>query len=101
MNLRTIAFSSLFAFAAGCTALPEPRIADFALIHPGMTQEEARRVLGPPQETMRFDLSRTFSWDYRLMDPWGYLSLYSVIFSADGKVTGIVTQRLNDGGDHS
>jgi outer membrane protein assembly factor BamE (lipoprotein component of BamABCDE complex) len=100
MNLRTIA-ACLLVPAAGCTALPGPAIADFARIHPGMSQEEARRVLGPPQETMRFGLSRTVSWDYRLMDTWGYLSLCSVMFDAEGRVTGIVTQRLNDGGDHS
>lgn len=65
-----------------------------------MSQDEARRVLGPPPETMRFELSRTVSWDYRLLDTWGYLAMYSVIFDPDGRVTGIVAQRLNDGGDH-
>lgn len=101
MNLRTSVASALLCLCAGCAALPEPGAADFARIHPGMTQEEARRVLGPPQETMRFDLSRTVSWDYRLMDTWGYLCLYSVIFDTEGKVAGLVMQRLNDGGDHS
>ena len=99
MNLRTTLAFALLPLAGACAALQEPAVDDFARVSAGMTQQEALRVLGPPQETMRFDLSRTVSWDYRLMDAWGYLVMYSVIFDAQGKVTGIVTQRLNDGGD--
>lgn len=101
MDLRTAALAALFLLCAACAAVPGPGAADFDRIHAGMTQEEARRVLGVPHETMRFDSSRTVSWDYRLTDPWGYLAMYSVIFAADGTVERIVTQRLNDGGDHS
>ena len=101
MDLRTFALAALSCACAACTALPPPGAADFDRIKAGMTQDEARRVLGAPQGTMRFDFSRTVSWDYHLTDPWGYLSMYSVIFGEDGRVERIVTQRLNDGGDHS
>ena len=101
-HVRALAASAYaLALLSGCGTYPEPRPADFARIHPGMSHEEARVVLGTPLETMRFPLSRTESWDYRLLDTWGYTAMYSVIFGADGLVVGVVTQRLNDGGDHN
>ena len=85
---------------AGCAAYPEPGAGDFARIRTGMSRDDTRQLLGAPLETMKFARSGTESWDYRTQDTWGYLVMTSVIFGPDGTVTGVVTQRLNDGGDH-
>ena len=86
---------------AGCTTLPQPGAAEFGRVRPGMSRDEAQQVLGAPAEKMSFPRNGTESWDYRFVDTWGYTALFSVIFGADGRVTGTVTQRLNDGGDHT
>src|SRR5207244_1401694 len=42
-----------------------PRSDDiFLQIQPGMTTDDVRRLIGPPDETMAFPLSRTDSWGY-------------------------------------
>lgn len=94
----------LAAALAGCTLLPPagPNRTDtlFARIHPGMTKEDVRALAGPPDEVMPFPLSRTDSWGYYYWDGFGYYSLYSATFAADGHVVSTFTRRLNDGGDH-
>jgi outer membrane protein assembly factor BamE (lipoprotein component of BamABCDE complex) len=74
--------------------------AQFAQVQYGMSREDTLRLVGTPDETMRFPLSRTQSWDYIYYDTWGYMARYSVTFDADGAVVGKVSARLNDGGDH-
>jgi hypothetical protein len=98
---RTFFSLATSAILAGCAPLPGPAEADFTRIQPGMSQDETRRILGDPPETMKFSRSGTESWDWRLLDTWGYNSMFSVIFGPDGRVVGRVTQRLNDGGDHN
>lgn len=100
MKALTIAMALL---AAGCTTLGSYKLlgdAELARVHQGMTRDEARQVLGAPHTTMEFPNTQTVSWDYRVQDAWGYLTLFSVIFGPQGTVVGTVSARLNDGGDH-
>jgi outer membrane protein assembly factor BamE (lipoprotein component of BamABCDE complex) len=73
---------------------------NFARVDYGMTRDDALRLLGRPDETMRFPLSNSEAWDYRYFDTWGYLASFGVTFDAQGRVSGKISRRLNDGGDH-
>lgn len=92
------------ACLCGCATLrsPEPGRSDelFARIALGMTQPEVRRLLGEPDGTMPFSLSRTLAWDYQYQDNWGYFAVFSVTFDAGGRAVGKLSWRTNDGGDH-
>jgi outer membrane protein assembly factor BamE (lipoprotein component of BamABCDE complex) len=72
----------------------------FAEVRYGMTRDETLRLLGRPDETMKFPLSRTEAWDYRYYDTWGYMASYSVTYGPEGTVVAKISRRLNDGGDH-
>jgi hypothetical protein len=43
------------------------------------TQEELRRMIGPPYRMVRFDNLRQVAWDYRFRDSWGYLADFSAM----------------------
>jgi outer membrane protein assembly factor BamE (lipoprotein component of BamABCDE complex) len=94
------------ALVSGCAGAPlgnggPPRSDDvFSRIDPGMTKDDVQRLIGRPDETMRFPLSNTVAWDYRYYDTWGYMAVFSVTFSADGHALSKITTRINDGGDH-
>lgn len=92
------------ALLAACAMLPAagPRRTDavFAQVRAGMTKDEVRALLGPPDEVMPFPLSRTDSWGYYYWDGFGYYTLGSATFAADGHVVSTFARRLNDGGDH-
>jgi hypothetical protein len=75
--------------------------ATFAQIHGGMPESEVARMLGRPDETMRFPLSSSEAWDYRYYDTWGYMAIFSVTFGPDGRVASTVSNRINAGGDHA
>ena len=91
---------------AGCTnglmlnAAPARSDDIFMRIQPGMTTDEVRRLIGPPDETMPFPLSNTNSWGYQYYDPWGYLAIFSVTFGPDGRAVSKFSRRVNQGGDH-
>ena len=92
----------LAAALAGCAMLPpDPPRSDgiFNGIRIGMSQQEVERVLGRPDETMRFSRD-AIAWDYRYMDTWGYFAVFSVTFDAQGIAVGRLSWRTNDGGDH-
>jgi hypothetical protein len=67
----------------------------FGRIRPGMTQKEVLDLIGPPGETMHFARTNTTSWDYRYVDTWGYLSIFSVISDANGVVVSKLTKRID------
>jgi outer membrane protein assembly factor BamE (lipoprotein component of BamABCDE complex) len=100
------AMKTLFAMVAacgllaGCATGPVLTSERLDRMQPGMSQDETLRLLGPPDEKMRFSGARTEAWDYRFMDPWGYFASFSVTFGADGRVVSLLSTRLNDGGDH-
>jgi outer membrane protein assembly factor BamE (lipoprotein component of BamABCDE complex) len=93
-----------FALCLGGCAVPgdgrqlgEP---DFARVQVGMSRDDTLRLLGKPYDTWTFPRQQTGAWDYLHVDAWGYNALFSVIFGAEGKVTGTLVQRVNDGGDY-
>ena len=93
----------LLAGALGaCAGLPaDPPRSDeiFGAVRIGMTQQQVERLVGRPDETMRFSRDAT-SWDYRYTDTWGYFAVFSVTFDAEGVAVGRLSWRTNDGGDH-
>jgi outer membrane protein assembly factor BamE (lipoprotein component of BamABCDE complex) len=100
--IATIAASSLLAGCVGVAFLsgaPYRTDEQMNRIQRGMTRDDVRRILGLPDETMRFPLSNTESWDYNGRDTWGYTVLFSVTFGADGQAQSTIARRLNDGGD--
>lgn len=68
----------------------------FRRIQPGMKAEQVMALIGSPDATMRFDATRTTSWDYSFRDTWGYDAEFSVIVGDDGIVSSTVTTRLDD-----
>lgn len=66
----------------------------FNRIRPGLTQQEVLEMIGPPGDTMHFSRSDTTAWDYRYMDTWGYLAIFSVTFDANGRVVSKITRRI-------
>ena len=67
-------------------------------IRPGMTEQEVLRSIGPPNERMYFPLSNTHAWDYRYIDTWSYLTIFSVTFDANGVAVSKIKRRI-DGRD--
>ena len=65
-------------------------------IRPGLTRDDILRRIGPPGETMRFSLSGNTAWDYRFVDTWGYLAVFSVTFNPDGIVMSKISRRLQE-----
>ena len=66
-------------------------------IQEGMTREQVEGILGPPDETMAFNNTRTGAWDYRYTDSWGFLAMFSVTFDSSWRVVSTFSRRLNDG----
>jgi hypothetical protein len=58
--------------------------AHFALIKPGMTQEQVLHVLGPPQPawTTYFPRRDELAWEWRYCDDWHAASRFDVLFDA-------------------
>jgi hypothetical protein len=65
----------------------------FADVKRGIGPEAVSRLLGPPFQTVAFERRHETAWDYRYRDTWGYVSVFSVIFSEDGKVKTTVNVR--------
>ncbi|MEO5676008.1 MAG: hypothetical protein ABIQ84_00545 [Usitatibacter sp.] len=102
--MKSIGLLALPLLLAACASMGDARVLsapDLQRVRAGMTRDDALRLLGTPYQTMKFPLSGYESLDYRYQDPWGYLALFSVSIGAQGMVIGTMTQRLNDGGDHS
>jgi len=67
----------------------------------GMTQDQVRAILGPPDEIMPFPRSGDVAWDYRYTDTWGFMAMFGVTFGSHGRVASTTSRRLNDGGNNS
>jgi hypothetical protein len=65
-------------------------------IRPGQTREDILYRIGPPGETMEFARTRNIAWDYRYVDTWGYLAVFSVTFDPNGVVVSKFTRRLQE-----
>jgi hypothetical protein len=66
----------------------------FNAIRPGMQRDEVLSLIGPPGDTMHFQLSNQTAWDYRYRDNWGYPAIFSVSFDADGIVVSKFSRRI-------
>ena len=90
--------ASLLAGCAAVLASNEPlRNGLIGRVQHGMTQEQVLGVMGPPDRTTAFPRTQTVAWDYRYTDSWGYLAMFAVTFSADGRVLSTFTWRPFDG----
>lgn len=58
----------------------------FALIQPGMTQEQVRRILGKPAKRMTYKLKQETDWDWNWIDPPSQEMQFTVTFGANGTV---------------
>ena len=84
--------------AACATAPPARSDPVFAQVERGMTADQVRERLGPPDETMRFDATRTTSWSYFYYDTWGFYSEESITFDQAGRVVDKFSKRVGYGG---
>lgn len=110
MNLRIAAGlipACILALLTACATTPLGSLAPttrndtlFAQVERGMPEPEVARILGRPDETMRFPLSQSEAWDYRYYDAWGYMAIFSVTFGPDRRVASTISNRINAGGDH-
>ncbi len=66
----------------------------FNAIRPGLTEQDILHMIGPPSDTMHFARSDTTAWDYRYIDTWGYLAIFSVTFDNKGIVVSKISRRL-------
>jgi hypothetical protein len=74
---------------------------NFDSLELGLTEDDVLRRLGPPRDTMAYPRSRTYSWDWKYMDAWGYPSIFSVTFDAQGRVVSKFKERIErDRNDH-
>ena len=99
-RLISLAAAALLAGCAAVAASNEHLRNDafFARVQQGMTMDDVRARLGPPDQTMNFRAKDQVAWDYRYRDTWGYMAEYSITFSAEGRVASMFSRRLNDGG---
>ena len=72
----------------------------FNAIRPGLTQQDILEMIGPPGDTMRFARSDTTAWDYRYIDTWGYLAIFSVTFDNRGIVVSKISRRIERPSSH-
>lgn len=88
---------------AGCAApAGGPVLSDYrvlnddivARIQPGQTRDDVLGLLGPPVQTMPFPRLGHTAWDYRYVDTWGYPSVFSVTFDAQGVVVSKLSRRI-------
>ena len=91
---------------AGCvsiyTPIHDPLRTDgnFRAIRPGMSEAEVARIVGKPDDAMRFPLSGNVAWAYDYYDLWGYMAEFSVTFGPDHLVLTKYSRRYT-GGDPS
>lgn len=78
--------------AYGYRSLPEDAI---WRIEKGQTQQQVLEMFGAPFQTMAFERTKTSAWDYRYTDTWGYPSILSITFDADGRVLTRISQRID------
>lgn len=55
-------------------------------IHPGLTQDEVRGIVGNPTRVAGSSRQEETKWAYRFEDADGFRSEYDVTFGADGRV---------------
>jgi hypothetical protein len=66
----------------------------FRGINAGMSAAEVLARIGPPESKMRFERSKTTSWDYRFVDTWSYDAIFSVTLNDRDIVVSKFIERL-------
>jgi SmpA / OmlA family len=86
----------------GIVQVVRPVLSDgtFSRIQPGMTRDDVLRLIGPPGGTMEFPRMQQDSWEWRYLDSWRYVAIFSVNFDRSGVVVSKFTRRVErDGRD--
>ena len=58
------------------------------------TEDDILRMIGPPREKAHFPRQNQTAWDWKYVDSWGYPSIFSVMFDANGVVVSKFSRRL-------
>ena len=59
---------------------------NFALVLPGMTMEQVRKMLGKPMKVTPMALKQEVAYDWRFMEPSNTSKVFTVTFSTDYRV---------------
>jgi outer membrane protein assembly factor BamE (lipoprotein component of BamABCDE complex) len=80
---------------SACASLgsPPPKADQVARVHPGLTQDEVRSLVGVPGNVTGDSRKHETMWIYSFTDLWGYPSELDVTFGANGLVTESFAQR--------
>ena len=80
---------------SACASLgsPPPKADQVARIHPGLTQDDVRSVLGAAGNVTNDSRKHETTWIYSYTDLWGYPSEFDVTFGANGVVAETYSQR--------
>ena len=70
-----------------------PKADQVARIHPGLTQDEVRSLVGAAGNVTSDSRKHETTWIYSFTDLWGYPSELDVTFDANGRVTETYAQR--------
>lgn len=73
----------------------DPAGAKLSRIHPGLTQDEVRSLIGNPGNVTGASRSGETEWIYSFTDTWGYPSEFDVMFDARGQVESTSSGRLD------
>lgn len=68
----------------------------FAQIRPGLTQDEVRKLIGRPAETMTFPLKKEEVWSWKFEEGSGQYWHFHVHFDLGGKVVTATRNRVEE-----
>lgn len=92
--LLAVGVAATLGACASASSTPE-RDLELAQIHPGLTQNEVRSLVGNPGNVTGRSPSGETLWVYSFTDTWGYESEFDVEFDASGIVESTSTERIN------
>ena len=90
--LPTLAFA-LTLSACASLGSPPPTADQVARVHPGLTQDEVRSLVGVPGNVTGDSRKHETMWIYSYTDLWGYQSEFDVTFGANDLVTDTFSER--------
>jgi outer membrane protein assembly factor BamE (lipoprotein component of BamABCDE complex) len=92
--LLSVGIAATLGACASISSTPE-RDLELAQIHPGLTQDEVRSLVGNPGNVTGKSPSGERLWVYSFTDSWGYSSEFDVEFDASGVVESTSAERIN------
>jgi SmpA / OmlA family len=84
------------SFSGLQTGRYDPSGEKLAQIHPGLTQDEVRGLIGSADNVTGASRSGETEWIYSFTDTWGYPSEFDVTFDARGQVESTFAERRGD-----